>query len=97
MVKTWRHDELDFGGMKRDLGQLVAPKMTLREVLEKLREPLREQMAAGVTIEQMQKVLETRGVKVGLRTLRQFLAGSEPRQDDSAKPAPSEGALDSFE
>ena len=98
MAKTWRHDDVDFEQLGRDLGKLTVPRLTVADVLERVRGPLIEQAAAGVTERQMLEVLERHGITISARTLRQFLASAAAQAErrragaGSEKPAQASGA-----
>ena len=95
MAKTWRHDEVDFEQLGRDLGKLTVPRLSVADVLERVRGPLIEQAAAGVTERQMLEVLQRHGIKISARTLRQFLTSAsveEARESRAAGSVKSAGA-----
>lgn len=73
MARQFTEAEIDFDGVARDISRLVPPKVTLEEVLGRLRDVMLEQKAKGVTVKQMVQVLEERGINVSERKLRTFL------------------------
>ena len=77
MAKEFTEAGIDFEGVTKELGRLVPPKVTLVEVLGRLREAMLEQKAKGVTLKQMRAVLEARGINVSERKLRSFLETGE--------------------
>ena len=77
MAKEFREAEVDFAGLEGDLSRLVPPKVTLAQILGRLRETMLEQHAKGVTVKQMQEVLTGRGINVSERRLRRFLETGE--------------------
>ena len=52
---------------------LVPPKLSLTDVLDRLRKRLVEQQAKGVTVAQMHEVLKSGGIDITERSLRTFL------------------------
>ena len=101
MAKEFTEAEIDFERVTKELARLVAPKVTLEEVLGRLRETMLEQKAKGVTLRQMRAVLEARGINVSERKLRSFLETGE--LGPGRKPAgiattaaPDEGGGDKF-
>ena len=77
MAREFTEAEIDFDGVARELSRLVPPRVTLAEVLGRLRETMLEQKAKGVTVKQMRAVLEGRGINVSERKLRVFLETGE--------------------
>ena len=51
----------------------MPPKLSLTDVLDRLRKRLVEQQAKGVTVAQMQEVLNAGGINITERSLRMFL------------------------
>ena len=51
----------------------MPPKLSLADVLERLRKRLVEQQAKGVTVAQMREVLNANGIAITERSLRTFL------------------------
>ena len=92
MAKEFTEAEIDFEGVTKELARLVPPKVTLVEVLGRLRETMLKQMRA---------VLEGRGINVSERKLRSFLEtgelgpGRKPAGIATAA-APAEGGGDQF-
>ena len=101
MAKEFTEAEIDFEGVIKELARLVPPKVTLVELLERLRETMLEQKAKGVTLKQMRAVLEGRGINVSERKLRLFLETGElgpgrPPAGIAAMRTPEEGGGDKF-
>ena len=53
MARDFTEAEVDFEGLTKELSRLVPPKVTLEEILARLRDTMREQQAKGVTLKQM--------------------------------------------
>ena len=101
MAKEFTEAEIDFEGVAKELARLVPPKVTLVEVLGRLRETMLEQKAKGVTLKQIHAVLEGRGINLSERKLRSFLETGElgPGRRPAgiaAMVAPAEGGGDKF-
>ena len=102
MAKEFTEAEIDFEGVTKELARLVPPKVTLVEVLGRLRETMLEQKAKGVTLKQMRAVLEARGINVSERKLRSFLEtgelgpGRKPAGIATTAEAPAEDGGDKF-
>ena len=65
--------DIDFEAIDADLAKLAPPTLSLKEVLDRLRDRLLEQQAKGVTVAQMHEVLTARGIHLGERSLKVFL------------------------
>ena len=76
-ARRFNEGDIDFEAIDADLAKLAAPKLSLRDVLDRLRERLLEQRAKGVTVAQMHEVLNARGVEIGERSLKVFLDKGE--------------------
>ena len=76
-ARRFNEGDVDFEAIDADLAKLAAPKLSLRDVLERLRNRLLEQRAKGVTVAQMHEVLNVRGVEIGERSLKVFLDKGE--------------------
>ena len=76
-ARRFNEGDIDFGAIDTDLAKLAAPKLSLRDVLDRLRARLLEQRAKGVTVAQMHEVLNARGVEIGERSLKVFLDKGE--------------------
>ena len=63
-AKRFNEADIDFDAMDGELAKLVPPKLSLTDVLDRLRKRLVEQQAKGVTVAQMHEVL-TRLVHAG--------------------------------
>ena len=101
MARQFTEAEIDFEGVAKDLSRLVPPKVTLEEILGRLRDVMLEQKAKGVTVKQMVRVLEERGINVSERKLRTFLETGElgPGRKPAglaASPAPASQGGDEF-
>ena len=46
-----------------DLAKLAPPKLSLKDVLDRLRDRMVEQRSKGVTVAQMHEVLKARGIE----------------------------------
>ena len=64
---------LDFEEIEAKLGKLEPTKVTLAEVMERLREKLNAQLARGVTVAQLRELLQGYGIELGEKTLRKDL------------------------
>ena len=76
-ARRFNEGDVDFEAIDADLAKLVAPKLSLKDVLDRLRERLLEQRAKGVTVAQMHEVLKVRGIEIGERSLKVFLDKGE--------------------
>ena len=76
-ARRFNEGDIDFEAIDADLAKLAAPKLSLRDVLNRLRVRLLEQRAKGVTVTQMHEVLNARGVEIGERSLKVFLDKGE--------------------
>ena len=76
-ARRFNEGNIDFEAIDADLAKLAAPKLSLRDVLDRLRARLLEQRSKGVTVAQMQEVLNTRGVEIRERSLKLFLDKGE--------------------
>ena len=76
-ARRFNEGDIDFEAIDADLAKLAAPKLSLRDVLDRLRARLLEQRSKGVTVAQMQEVLNTRGVEIRERSLKLFLDKGE--------------------
>lgn len=77
MAKEFVEAEIDFEGVTRDLSRLAPPKVTMEQILGRLRETLLEQKAKGVTVKQMCDVLQGHAINVSERRLRNFIETGE--------------------
>ena len=76
-ARRFNESEVDFEAIDADLAKLAPPKLSLRDVLDRLRERMLEQRAKGVTVPQMHAVLKAQGIELGERSLRAFLDRGE--------------------
>ena len=76
-ARRFNEGDIDFEAIDADLAKLAAPKLSLRDVLDRLRNRLLEQRSKGVTVTQMHEVLNARGVEIGERSLKVFLDKGE--------------------
>ena len=76
-AQRFNEGDIDFEAIDADLAKLVAPKLGLKDILERLRSRLQEQRAKGVTVAQMHEVLKERGIEIGESSLRTFLEKGE--------------------
>lgn len=75
--RRFNEADIDFDGIAGDLSRLKPPKLSLEEVLARLREPMLEKQRQGVSVAQMCAVLKVRGIAVGERSLKTYLAKGE--------------------
>ena len=59
-AKRFNEADIDFDAIDGELAKLVPPKLSLTDVLDRLRKRLVEQQAKGVTVAQMHEVLNAR-------------------------------------
>ena len=71
--KRFNEADIDFDAIEGELAKLVPPKLSLTDVLDRLRKRLVEQQAKGPTVAQMHEVLNTGGINITERSLRTFL------------------------
>ena len=76
-ARRYNESDIDFDAIDADLAKLEPPKLSLKEVLDRLRDRLLEQQARGVTVAQMHAVLKARGIEMGERSLKVFLEKGE--------------------
>ena len=72
-AKRFNEADIDFDAIDGELAKLVPPKLSLADVLDRLRKRLVEQQAKGVTVAQMNEVLNAGGIAITERSLRTFL------------------------
>ena len=72
-AKRFNETDIDFNAIDGELAKLVPPKLSLTDVLDRLRKRLVEQQAKGVTVAQMHEVLNDGGINITERSLRTFL------------------------
>ena len=72
-AKRFNKADIDFDAIDGELAKLVPPKLSLTDVLDRLRKRLVEQQAKGVTVAQMHEVLKSGGIDITERSLRTFL------------------------
>ena len=72
-AKRFNEADIDFDAIDGELAKLVPPKLSLTDVLDRLRKRLVEQQAKGVTVAQMHEVLNAGGIDITERSLRTFL------------------------
>ena len=83
-AKRFNEADIDFDAIDGELA-LVPVKLSLADVLDRLRKRLIEQQAKGVTVAQMHEVLKSGGIDITERSLRTFrglscTAGKEGRR-----------------
>ena len=71
--RRFNEADIDFDAIDGELAKLVPPKLSLADVLDRLRKRLVEQQAKGVTVAQMHEVLKSGGIDITERSLRTFL------------------------
>ena len=76
-AKRFNEADIDFDAIDGELAKLVPPKLSLADVLDRLRKRLVEQQAKGVTVAQMHEVLKSGGIDITERSLRTFLDKGE--------------------
>ena len=76
-ARRFNEGDIDFEAIDADLAKLVAPKLSLKDILGRLRGRLMEQRGKGVTVAQMHEVLKARGIEIGERSLKVFLEKGE--------------------
>ena len=72
-AKRFNEADIDFNAMDGESAKLVPPKLSLTDVLDRLRKRLVKQQAKGVTVAQMHEVLNAGGIAITERSLRPFL------------------------
>ena len=77
VARRFNESDIDFEAIDTDLAKLSPPKLSLKDVLDRLRERMLEQRAKGVTVAQMHEVLKARGIEIGERSLKTFLDRGE--------------------
>ena len=76
-ARRFNEGDIDFEALDSELAKLAPAKMSLKDVLDRLRSRLLEQRGKGVTVAQMHEVLQARGIKLGERSLKLFLDKGE--------------------
>ena len=64
-ARRFNETDIDFDAIDGDLAKLAPPKLSLKDVLDRLRDRMVEQRAKGVTVAQMHEVLKARGIEIG--------------------------------
>ena len=77
VARRFNESDIDFEAIDADLAKLAPPRLSLKDVLDRLRERMIEQRAKGVTVAQMHEVLKARGIEIGERSLKTFLDRGE--------------------
>ena len=98
-AKPFNEADIDFDAIYGELAKLVPPKLSLPDVLDRLRKRLVEQQAKGVTVAQIHEVLNAGGIKITERSLRMFLdKGVLPGREiaETARSVVSEEGSDPF-
>ena len=72
-ARRFKEADIDFDALVGGLAKLEPPKLSLVDVLDRLRKRLVEQQAKGVTVAQMHEVLRSGGIDFTERSLRTFL------------------------
>ena len=91
-AKRFNEADIDFDAIDGELAELVPPKLSLVDVLDRLRKRLVEQQAKGVTVAQMHEVLKSGGIDITERSLRTFLdKGVLPGRTGQGRVAGKEG------
>ena len=94
VVRRYNESDVDFEAIDADLAKLAPPKLSLKDVLDRLRERMLEQRARGVTVAQMHEVLKARGIEMGERSLKAFLDKGELPGRKAAKVAAQVGGTE---
>ena len=76
-ARRFNETDIDFETIDAELAKLAPPKLSLTDVLDRLRERMVEQRAKGVTVAQMHEVLKAQGIEIGERSLKAFLEKGE--------------------
>ena len=85
-AKRFNEADIDFDAIDGELAKLVPPKLSLTDVLDRLRKRLVEQQAKGVTVAQMHEVLKSGGIDITERSLRTFLTRAYCREGRLPRP-----------
>ena len=85
-AKRFNEADIDFDAIDGELAKLVPPKLSLTDVLDRLRKRLVEQQAKGVTVAQMHDVLKSGGIDITERSLRTFLTRACCREGRLPRP-----------
>ena len=72
-ARWFKEADIDFDALDGGLAKLEPPKLSLVDVLDRLRKRLVEQQAKGVTVAQMHEVLRSGGIDFTERSLWTFL------------------------
>ena len=72
-AKRFNETDIDFDAIDGELAKLMPPKLSLADVLDRLRKRLVEQQVKGVTMAQMHEVLKSGAIDITERSLRTFL------------------------
>ena len=75
--RSFNEADVDFDAITGDLAKLKPPRLTLEDVLERVREPMLEKRRQGVSIAQIREVLKARGIEIGERSLKSYLEKGE--------------------
>ena len=67
-AKRFNEADIDFDAIDGELAKLAPLKLTLADVLSRLRKRLVEQQAKGVTVAQMHEVLKSGGIDITERS-----------------------------
>ena len=94
VARRFNEAAVDFEAIDGDLAKLAPPKLTLKDVLDRLRERMLEQRAKGVTVSQIHEVLQARGIEIGERSLKAFLDKGELPGRRAAKSVANATALE---
>ncbi len=77
VARRFNESDIDFEAIDAHLAELAPPKLSLKDVPDRLRERMLEQRAKGMTVAQMHEVLKARGIEIGERSLKTFLDKGE--------------------
>ena len=86
VARRFNESDVDFEAIDGDLAKLAPPKLSLKDVLDRLRDRMVEQRAKGVTVAQMHEVLKAQGIEIGERSLKAFLDKASCRDARPRRP-----------
>ena len=75
--RGYKESDVDFEAIGEEMGKLVPPRLSVEDVLARLRDKMVVQRKKGVSLDQMCEVLTRRGIDVGVRQLKSYLEKGE--------------------
>ncbi len=75
--RGYKEADVDFEAIGEEMGKLVPPRLSVEDVLARLRDKMVVQRKKGVSLDQMCEVLSRRGIEVGARQLKGYLEKGE--------------------